>query len=1290
MSISRLILAAATLFIACVTAWAGEITLSVTSTISVSAESADATFTLVNQGTDTAEDVVVSARFMGQTGTAPHIEKISAGQSQVAKLSFTRPADAKGTFPLYLDIRYRNPDGAICSTAVLATARTSGAPPSEVTLSVTRGSGKAWGEVHAFAATRNPRITDATITCHCPADLSVEPPSQKVTFKNGQADAPFTLKNRSAAGGSNYALFFVVEYDLDGAHALTDSAISVPIANNAQPQLAQRAHWPTVEIAAGILLLAGLLGAFLSRRTRSLMQRATEPGCWPQLTIDVLALVAIEGFILAQLRPEYLITATTATGGDTASHYYTVDYLRHVLLPSGRISFWTPGNYAGFPILQMYFPLPFLSMCLLDLVMPLQVAFKLVTLFGTFLLPIAAYSMLRSLRTPFPGPAIGALFMLTFLFNTANSMWGGNLLSTLAGEFSYSLSMALSLILLGSLYRGCMDNRGVLLNAFLVFLVGFSHGYTLLFAEAMSAFLLITPNGFTRRVVYLGKVYALGFCLLAFWLVPLLAYSKWTTPYHTAWTIYSVSEVIPFILIPILVLAGAGGIGLLIYGMARFRRGGASVLHVLAYLTFGLVMAGALFVAAPKLGVVDIRYVPYAQLAACLMAALALGWLGHALRRWGLSWALLLVATVATLAWTTPQVAPVPDWCKWNYEGFEAKKAWPTFEKINLALRGSFQDPRVVYEHSAEHNVFGTTRAFESLPLFAGRATLEGLYMQASVSSPFVFYIQSEISLEKSCPFPQYTYATMDFARARPHLEMFNVRDLILRSAEAKAAIRRVPEYRWQQTIGEYELWKLTTNKDRYVVPLENEPILYLTNNWKVDSHRWFTHDELLDRHLVFISDPSPEDQKHFQATACTMDKLPRIPIDTSSCKITETIRDGEILIDTNWLHKPLLVKMSYHPDWHVEGADGIYLVSPSFMLIYPQQEHVRLYFGARAPERIGAALTITGILVLLLNIPLPWRGHRTAWSLMAARLGVPESLEPPISMNFSPRVRWTILATLLAWTFLAGGFACYRIYTREPHRLFNHSVLLKDAKQFEQARQGFRKVIDSAAETSLGQDSAYYIAICYYLQQDDAGAIAAFEDMLKRYPDSHWTPDAHYHIGICLLRSGHEQEGIAQLKLLRETYPNTPMARYAADRLREHGALSGQEATKLPEEIGQRMGMALSLFNEDRLDEALPIFEEIYTKHPEYSAAPQALACAALCHFKQKEWKETLSVYQLLVTNYPRSPLVPEALYHIGVCLQKTDAKQEAISTYRRLRTDFPQSPFAASAADRLKELGD
>ena len=156
--------------------------------------------------------------------------------------------------------------------------------------------------------------------------------------------------------------------------------------------------------------------------------------------VDIAVLAAIAGFLLMYFSPEALFSVNIATGGDTASHYYTALYLKDYLLPHGRLTGWMPGNYAGFPVLQFYFPLPFLIMAGLSLFIPMQIAFKLVTVLGIFLLPLCTYVALRLLRYEFPVPVLGALFTLPFLFIETNSMWGGNIMSTLAGEFAYGIA----------------------------------------------------------------------------------------------------------------------------------------------------------------------------------------------------------------------------------------------------------------------------------------------------------------------------------------------------------------------------------------------------------------------------------------------------------------------------------------------------------------------------------------------------------------------------------------------------------------------------------------------------------------------------------------------------------------------------------------------------------------------------------------------------------------------------------------------------------------------------------
>ncbi|MDM8524099.1 6-pyruvoyl-tetrahydropterin synthase-related protein [Desulfococcaceae bacterium HSG8] len=1273
-------------------ALAGEITLVVENTTRVTGQQVNSEFRLINQGTDTAWNVKLQAAFSGQEQTVSVGRQIAPGASETAKIRFELPRDAKGEFPIFSKLYYNDPTGTSFSSATLAVVRTPDAPKSGLTMNLKRDAETRESPVRAELTDPEGILREAILTCHLPDDLTLDQRTRRAVFRNGKAGTRFHIRNLRGLPGSRYGVFITAEYDHEGNHYFVYSSIAIPVEE--APAVGQDAldfPYKRILLAPGCLILMVLLTALVNRRMRKVLEHRFGQEKLLRLVLDILAILAIEGFILSNLSPQYLMTQTITTGGDTASHYYTLEYLRHELLPEGKIGGWTPGNYAGFPILQFYFPLPFLIMCTLDMLIPLQVAFKWGSLLGVFLLPLSIYIALRYMRCPFPGPAIGASFSLPFLFNSSNSMWGGNILSTLAGEFSYSLSLSLTIIFLGSLWQGCTENRHVIRNAFLVFLVGFSHGYTLLFAEAMSLFFLITPRYFVRRASYLLKVYALGFFFLAFWLVPLILFIKHNTAFHVAWVINSIKEILPDILLPVIILAGVSSIGLLILSLIRTRETGSEKqfpVSVLGFLWFGLLVAFFMFVAAPKLGVVDIRYVPCGQLMACLLAAMGPGWLAAAwLRRWKLDYILLLIMVAAAIAWTIPRPGPAPEWTKWNYEGFEAKPAWPLYRNINEAVRGTFQEPRVVYEHSSHHNAFGTTRAFESLPFFSGRATLEGLYMQASLSAPFVFYIQSEVSKEISCPFKQYICTDMNFGRAVRHLEMFNVRELIMRSQEAKNAIRTHPEYRLLETLGEYEIWELASYQHRYVVPLEYEPVLYSTQDWKTDAYRWFTRDDVSDVHLVFTKSAGAA-QEPFKTAAKSLKALKKIPIDTRDCRISETIRNNEILIRTNWIGRPLLVRVSYHPNWRVEGAEKIWLVSPSFMLIFPTQENVRLYYGSGWPKHAGLILTGLGLIILMLNIPLPREKGRTGWIMLANRLGIPESPEIPLEWNPSLTLRRAILGSVLFIALLSAGWGSYRVYSEDPNRWFNEGVKLRDAKRFDEAREKFRKIIRKESPMSgLVADSAYFIAICHYLENDNRAAIKAFEELIEKYPHGSRNPEAYYHIGLCYLRTEAVEQGIAQLRLLTGKYPNTIWAGYAKDRLREYHALDEKVPPLTRENLPRRMGEAIRFFNQDRLDDAKPIFREISMRFPDFEGAPQALACLALISYKKGNYAETISHYRQLVDRYPDNKLVPESHYHIGLSYGHLGEREKAKQAYQK-GASFSETQFGKLSAEKLSAL--
>ena len=952
--------------------------------------------------------------------------------------------------------------------------------------------------------------------------------------------------------------------------------------------------------------------------------------------IDVSVVLLILAYLLTVFSPRYLFLKTIITGGDTASHYYTAEYLKEVLLPQGRISGWTQGNYAGFPILQFYFPLPFLIMVVLGYVIPLEIAFKLVTVLGTFLMPVCAYSMFRLMRCKFPVPALGAAATLPFLLNEGNSMWGGNIPSTLAGEFAYSLSMAFALLLLGNLYRDITfgNGRRWMSNALLVFLIGFTHAYPLLFVGVSSVYFLMTSRGFLFRLWYLAKVYLLAFLLLGFWIVPLLAFSPYTIPFNIVWIIHSIYEVFPKVLLPQLVAAIAGTVFVITKKLVSKAKEDHALSLSIGFLWFCVLASILLYLIAQNLGVIDIRFVPFAQISLALMAAPGLGLIGRRVRGQG---ALAIGIAIAALLWTDVHQKNIAAWVKWNYEGFERKPAWSQFQSITQYLRGTMNDPRVVFEHSPDHDRFGSTRAFESLPLFSNRATLEGVYMQASVSAPFVFYIQPEVSKEYSAPFPQYYYTHLNLPGALDDLKLFNVRDYIVKSKAAKEAAQRTDGYRLKRVFGDYELYEIEANPNRYVVPLDVKPVLCDSEDWHIMSFRWFADRRLRDIHVVFA--PASEYRAdRFAGIVTDFKNMPREKLDIRDCRVEEQIEDDRIHIRTNWIGKPLLIKVSYHPNWKARGADRIYLVSPSFMLIYPNQDEIMLYYGRSFPDIAGLVLTFIGIGCLC----------SCRWLAGAKTRRVSQTSQ---IAGASRRTRATV-AMVWGLCLCLCLVVSYCLKKESALKLFNQGIMKKDKAHYEEARTLFNQVCLRSPGSALAVDSMYYKAITYYLEKKYSSGIDAFQELVDQYPSSNWVPEANYHIGLCLLYQGKATEAKAAFERVVRDYGGTPWHDYAQERLGQMQT----PAAAAPDTVSETYNRGIHLFNTERCEDAKPLFREVFERFPDFEGAPQALACYALCFYKEGKWEDTIKYYTVLLERYPKHRLTEEARIHIERCRAKIE----------------------------------
>ena len=255
----------------------------------------------------------------------------------------------------------------------------------------------------------------------------------------------------------------------------------------------------------------------------------------PIRLLDAAIVVVIIYVILWSLHPSLVFSTSLITGGDTGAHLALPAYLK----TQGNLfnlTPWYPGWFAGMPAYTYYFVLPDILAVLASYVIGFAVAFKLATILGSVLMPITAYAMGRLFRAPRPVPIALALATLPFLFDASFTIDGGNLFSTMAGEYAFSLALALSLLTIGLFARGVRTGRGYWLAAISLSATLASHLlpwiFTLVAVGVLVVFELLARRGigdprdldvargdYARPVRFAVGAGIISFALSAWWLV---------------------------------------------------------------------------------------------------------------------------------------------------------------------------------------------------------------------------------------------------------------------------------------------------------------------------------------------------------------------------------------------------------------------------------------------------------------------------------------------------------------------------------------------------------------------------------------------------------------------------------------------------------------------------------------------------------------------------------------------------------------------------------------------------
>ncbi len=691
--------------------------------------------------------------------------------------------------------------------------------------------------------------------------------------------------------------------------------------------------------------------------------------------VNIAGLAIVYLFLLLLLNPLLLFGGVTTTGGDTGTHHYLAYYMEHFLLSEGQIRGWSPDWYAGFPIFFFYFPLPYILIALFDVVLPYNLSFNLVTVLGPLLLPAVTFWMLKRMAAPNPMPLLGAGAAAAFLAQENYTIYGANLASTLAGEFSFSISFALALVFYGLLtvalskpWRG--DGRvWFVAAAATLAAAALCHAIPAAFAGiaaigiAWRRWTVCSPTA-PRRFIIAFMAVAVGFGLAAFWAIPLLANIGWTADME--WLPKRDLQLLAPLEIAIavpLVLLGAG------WALVR-RKPWAT------FFLFTLVASAALFLLMPTGSIWNTRFLPFYYFSYMILAGTGVYVIRNLLGRLpllsGSTAPLLVVAIVLVTFYSTRQF--IPDWIRWNYQGYEAKEGWTEYKDLNDLIE-SLPPGRVMWEYTPDNEEYGTPRALEIIPFWTGHPTMEGLLIESSITSPFHFINQAELSVAPTLAVRGIEYPPTNVQRGLDHLRMFNVRYFLARSPEVIAETHNYPGSMLIEVVGKYAIFELET--DGYVTVPEYEPVRRDDPEWLDLSLRWYQEPDLFDAPIVWDFMSSEEDRDFLTEELATLNGglaeaalVKTADPDSEPVVITESIDNDKITFTTNRVGEPHWVKVSYFPNWKATGARGPYLASPSFMMVIPTQENVTLEFQAAAPDRIGATVSIlSGLFCLALLV---------------------------------------------------------------------------------------------------------------------------------------------------------------------------------------------------------------------------------------------------------------------------------------------------------------------------------
>ena len=765
---------------------------------------------------------------------------------------------------------------------------------------------------------------------------------------------------------------------------------------------------------------------------------------WKKLS-TIIAVAGPTIFLLLALHPSLILRNNIPTGGDMGAHVWAPAYLRDHLLSNFKLSGWSMDWYSGLPIYRFYMVVPALMIVLLDVVLPYGIAIKIIAVIGILTLPFTTWLFGRFAKFAYPLPELFAIAATIFLFDESFTIYGGNIASTMAGEFSFSISLSLAMLGFALLAKGLDTGKHRVSAAIVISLSALSHGIVLLFVFGGAALMLVVWS--KRESLQFGaKVFALAVLLSSFWVIPFVTSHAYMTDMKyeprpsgatdSFWKMFFPLHILLDVSITALAVIGA-------IALVRSRHKAGTWITLLT-----LALAAGVFIARNSLPVIGLlwnpRILPFFYLLRYFLFVVGLYELAtFALRmksisriarvetgtpvvldiakpRDNFSFNLALLSSFALFVlvaigfrfqelpfgstrvnsagqyeyvWGPLRTKSTNDgfvdgWARWNFTGYEGKNAYGEYYGVVQAMKKLGEDSsqgcgRALWENSEELNKYGTTMSLMLLPFWTDGciSSMEGLFFEAAGSTPYHFITAAAMSKQSSNPVRELRYDNNDAAIGVRYMQELGVKYFMGFTPEAIAQASQQEGLTEVARSGPWVVYRVA-NSD-VVTPLAMQPVVANISSsnprerWLEIGTSWFQHPETW---TTPIADDGPSEWQRIDVAvdesmregepnssyrrvdvvkpASGLTEVPLDPVAISNVKIGEE----SVRFSVDKVGVPVLVRVSYFPNWKVDGAKGPYRVAPNMMVVIPTSTDVNMHYGWTMLDYVAYLLSFVGI----------------------------------------------------------------------------------------------------------------------------------------------------------------------------------------------------------------------------------------------------------------------------------------------------------------------------------------